>query len=325
MILREMVRVQVTIVMGLTAVVFPGQGSQSVGMGRDLFSAVPRSRSVFERANDVLGFDLARVCFEGPVSELEKTDLQQPAIFVVSVAIWEALLEANGGAFAFDRTAGLSLGEYTALYAAGAFSFEEGLRLVRRRGELMQKAALATPSAMASVIGGDEAAVLALCEKARGVDVLAPANFNCPGQVVIAGHRVACDRAVAAAGEFGVRVVPLAVAGAFHTPIMDPAAYGLREMLDQTTVSDVSVPVVSNVDAEYHRGPADTRERLRRQLTHPVLWQRCVERLIGEGVDRFVEVGPGRVLTGLLKKIDRTKTGVNLSSMEALSGAITAR
>ena len=308
--------------MGLTAAVFPGQGAQSVGMGRDVYDACARSRTVFERANDVLGFDLARVCFEGPASALEQTDVQQPAIFVVSVALWEALADSQGGRFAFDRAGGLSLGEYTALYAAGAFSFDEGLRLVRRRGELMQKAALATPSGMASVVGGDEAAVAALCEKVRKDEVLSPANFNCPGQVVIAGHKTACDRASAAAAEFGVRVVPLAVAGAFHTTIMESAAVGLREMLDQTALSRPAVPVISNVDAEYHADPGETRDRLCRQLTHPVRWQRCVERMIADGVDRFVEVGPGRVLTGLLRKIDRTRTAVNVSTLEALAGVV---
>jgi len=302
-----------------TAVIFPGQGSQSVGMGRDVAESSAAARGVFDRANDVLGFDLARVCFDGPAAELERTDVQQPAIFVTSVAIWEAWLEAGGARETFVCSGGLSLGEYTALHVAGAVSFEDALRLVRRRGELMQQAALASPSGMVSLVGADEAMARALCDRARGGDVLAPANFNCPGQIVIAGDRAACERATALAGEVGCRAVPLAVAGAFHTPLMQTAADGLRPALERTPFTTPGMRVIANVDAEYHRDPTSMRDSLRRQVTQPVLWQRCIERMIADGVERFVEIGPGRVLTGLMRKINRNVPCVNVSTAELIA------
>jgi [acyl-carrier-protein] S-malonyltransferase len=309
--------------MGKAAVIFPGQGSQSVGMGRDVAESSAAARDVFDRASQVLGFDLARVCFDGPATELERTDVQQPAIFVTSVAIWEAWLEAGGTRDTFVCSGGLSLGEYTALHVAGAVSFEDGLRLVRRRGELMQQAALASPSGMVSLVGADEAMARALCERARGGDVLAPANFNCPGQIVIAGDRAACERATALAEEVGCRAVPLAVAGAFHSPLMQSAADGLRGVLEQTPFTTPGMRVIANVDAEYHRDPASIRDSLRRQVTQPVLWQRCIERMIADGVERFMEIGPGRVLTGLMRKINRNVPCVNVSTTEALAAGMT--
>lgn len=308
--------------MGDLAAIFPGQGSQAVGMGCDVADASARAREVFDQANEVVGFDLARICFEGPVEELERTDIQQPAIFVTSVAIWAALMEGGGSRESFARMAGLSLGEYTALHLAGALSFEDALRLVQRRGELMQQASLATPSGMASLVNADEATAQALCDRARGDDVLGPANFNCQGQIVISGHKSACERALALAGEFGCRGVALPVAGAFHSPLMEPAAEGLWTMLEQTVFSIPEVPVIANVDCQYHRDAAGLRESLRQQLTQPVLWQRCIERMIEAGVDGFVEIGPGRVLTGLMRRIDRRVKVTNLSKAESLPSAV---
>ncbi len=310
--------------MGQAAVIFPGQGSQVVGMGQDVAEASARARAVFDRANEVLGFDLARLCFEGPAAELERTDIQQPAIFVASVALWEAYLEAGGERALFSRTGGLSLGEYTALHIAGAMSFDEALRLVRRRGRLMQEAALATPGGMVSLIGADEAAAAAVCDRARGDDVLAPGNFNCPGQIVISGGEAACERAVAVAGEVGCRAVPLPVAGAFHSPLMASAAAGLWPALQETSLTAPELPVIGNVDAEYHKDPATIRESLRGQVTQPVLWQRCIERMIADGVDHFVEVGPGRVLTGLMRKINRRMTAINISTRDSIGSALSA-
>jgi len=307
--------------MGATALIFPGQGAQAVGMGRDVAEASSRARAVFGLANEVLGFDLASICFEGPAAELEKTDLQQPAIFVTSVAIWEACREAGAWREQFARTGGLSLGEYTALHVAGAVSFEEALRLVRRRGQLMQQAAEAVPSGMVSLIGADEAGARALCDRAREDEVLAPANFNCPGQIVISGSRAACERALAMAGDFNCRAVALPVAGAFHSPLMQPAAEGLAPVLRETSFLAPVIPVIANVDSEYHRDAASVRDSLRRQVTQPVLWQRCIERLIADGIECFVEIGPGRVLTGLLRKIDRRKTVKNISTTEAIAEA----
>jgi [acyl-carrier-protein] S-malonyltransferase len=308
--------------MGQAAVIFPGQGAQVVGMGRDVAEASGRARGVYERANDVVGFDLTRLCFEGPADQLERTDIQQPAIFVASVAIWEAFLEAGGRREHFSRSGGLSLGEYTALHVAGALTFEDALRLVHRRGRLMQEASLASPSGMASLIGADEKAARALCDRARGDDVLAPANFNCPGQIVISGSKAACDRAIELASEFACRALALPVAGAFHSPLMEPAATGLWPMLQDTSFLNPVIPVIANVDSEYHDEPTSIRESLRRQITQPVLWQRCVERMIADGVDRFVEVGPGRVLTGLLRKIDRKMTAINVSTYDSIGPAL---
>lgn len=300
------------------AVVFPGQGSQSPGMGQDVAAASPRAREVYQHANDVLGLDLAELCFHGPANELERTDVQQPAIFVTSVAIWEALREGRGGEIPMVFAGGLSLGEYTALYATGAVSFEDALRLVHRRGQLMQEAATTVPSGMVSLMGGEPERVLELCDRAREDDVLGPANFNCPGQTVISGSKAACDRAVALAGDFGLRATTLAVAGAFHSSLMAPAARGLREELEKVPFQAPRAPVIANVNAEYHGDAASIRTLLHEQLTHPVLWQGCVERLIRDGAEECWEVGPGRVLTGLIRKINRKFPVTNVSTAESL-------
>lgn len=287
-------------------------------MGRDVARSSSGAREVFDRACDLLGFDLTSACFEGPAERLEQTDVQQPAIFVTSVAIWQAVLEAGGTLEAFALAGGLSLGEYTALHVAGALSFEDALLLVRRRGELMQNAALRHPGAMVSLLGCDAHVAQTLCEQVREGEVLVPANLNCPGQVVISGSRQACNRAVERAAEFGCRAVPLPVAGAFHSPLMAPAADGLMPVLEQTPFGAPAVPVVANVDASPHGDAGAIRRSLVRQLTEPVYWQRCVERMIEEGVRRFVEIGPGRVLTGLVRKISRHVSVLNVSSVESL-------
>lgn len=304
--------------MSKAAILFPGQGAQSVGMGREAAAGSARARSIYDRANSILGFDLAKICFEGPADSLEQTDIQQPAIFVTSMAILEAWREGPGADEVFTHSGGLSLGEYTALCAAGVIRFEDALRLVRRRGELMQQAAKDNPSGMVSLVGADEATATALCERARGQDVLAPANFNCPGQIVIAGGKGACERAIAAAVEVGCRAVPLAVAGAFHTALMASAGSGLAPVLAATHFEVPDRRVIANVDAEYHGGAEDMRSSLTRQVTQPVLWQKCIERMIADGVARFVEIGPGRVLTGLMRKINRAIPCVNIGASEAL-------
>ncbi len=293
-------------------------------MGRDVAEASEPARSVFERANQVLGFDIKRICFEGPAAKLEQTDIQQPAIFVTSVAIWQAFLESGGGAEQFSFAGGLSLGEYTALHAVNALGFDDALRLVRRRGELMQEAVRARPGGMVSLIGADEATAFALCDRAGAEDVLGPANFNCPGQIVISGSEPACERALSLAGEFSCRAVRLSVAGAFHSPLMASAAEGLASILTETRFAEPTIPVVANVDAEYHQTADAIRESLRRQVTHPVRWQRCVERMIEDGVERFVEIGPGRVLTGLLRKINRKVTAINIGTAGAIAEGIPA-
>lgn len=288
-------------------------------MGADLVEVSSVARLLFTRASEILGYDIAELCFRGPADRLERTNIQQPAIFVTSAAYFEAWLERGGRREAFSRAGGLSLGEYTALYAAGAMDFDTALLLVQRRGALMEEAALASPSGMASLIGADESQAHALCDEFRGSDVLVPANLNCPGQVVISGSRAAIERALAGAERMGLRAVALPVAGAFHSPLMRSAAEGLAEALANAVIRDPGLPVIRNVDARYHEGPQAIREALCQQLTSPVLWQRCVERLIADGVTRFVEFGPGRILTGLLRKINRQIQGVNISTAASLT------
>lgn len=301
-----------------TAILFTGQGAQSVGMGKEIAAVCPTAAEVFDRAGAVVGYDLKALCFEGPAEKLEQTDIQQPAIFTTSVAIWQALQERGGLGDTAAAMAGLSLGEYTALYAAGSLSFEDGLRLVKRRGELMQAASQAAPSGMVTAMGVDADKLAAICRDASALGVVGPANFNCPGQIVISGAKAACQRAAELIEAAGGRAIPLKVAGAFHSALMKPAADGLAEMLAATSLQPAMVPVLANVNCQYH-GDADTIRRwLTEQLTQPVRWQASMERLIAEGVERFIEIGPGRVLAGLMRKISRQAAVVNLSTAEGL-------
>ena len=304
-----------------TAFLFPGQGSQVVGMGQDVARAIPEAAAAYEKANRVVGFDLASLCFAGPAERLNTTAASQPAIFVTSVAMLEAMktLPAARG-ISPEVCGGLSLGEYTALYAAGAIGFEEALRLVQIRGQAMQAAADATAGGMVSLIGLDEGKAQALCQEAAQGEVLQPANFNCPGQIVISGSRSACDRAEALASGYGAaRAIRLEVAGGFHTPMMAPAATTLDKALSECRLSDPApVRVISNVTADYYPDAQAIRPGLVRQLTSPVLWQRCMERLLADGVERFYEIGPGKVLTGLMRRVNRKAHVVNLSDLEGL-------
>jgi [acyl-carrier-protein] S-malonyltransferase len=307
--------------MAKTAIFFPGQGAQKVGMMVDVVQASPAARAIFEQANALLGFDLTSLCFSGPEERLNATDVAQPALFVASVAMWKAL-EATGQAtrYAPEATAGLSLGEYTALWLAGCFSFEDGLRVVRARGELMQAAAVAVPSSMVSIMGLDESAVQDLCGKARqGTEVLSPANFNCPGQIVVSGSQAACQRVVGLAETAGGKAIPLKVAGAFHSDLMRPAAEGLAGVLSSVRMESPRIPVLSNVTGKYHEADPDgIRRLLVQQVTCPVRWEQDVRQLLADGFGRFVEVGSGRVLSGLLRKIERKAEAVNLSDASAL-------
>jgi len=290
-------------------------------MGKDVAAAFAAARRTFDQASEVLGFDLTKICFEGPQDRLDATDVSQPAIFVTSVAMWRAL-EESGAASELRpaATAGLSLGEYTALWLAGALNFEDGVRLVRQRGQFMQEAALATPSGMVSVMGLAPPQVELLCQEAAGGEVLGPANFNCPGQIVISGAKGACDRASALAEKHGGRATALRVAGAFHSALMESAAAKLKTELEKVSFGPLRMPVVSNVTSDYYRGPDDIRELLFQQVARPIRWQESVERLSADGYDRFAEVGPGRVLTGLLRKINRGLTGLNYSTVDSFGG-----
>ena len=303
-----------------TFVLCPGQGAQHVGMGRDFAEKYPEAKIVFDEANEVVGTDLATLCFEGPEDQLNQTDVAQPAIYAASLAC-HAAAKANGklpGDVA--GYAGLSLGEYTALHLAGVFDFATGLRLVQARGRYMQEAAVSVPGGMVSLIGCDAHQADELCEQAAHGHVLVPANYNCPGQIVCSGAMPACQRLAEVAQEHGLRAVMLKVAGAFHSPLMQPAALRLREDLDQLDFAEPTVPVWSNVTAEPHEPAGGAiKELLVRQLTEPVRWQQTVEKLVKRDGAAFVELAPGRVLAGLLKKIDRRAEMLNLGTAEALA------
>jgi len=288
-------------------------------MGKDAVQASGPAREVFEHADSVLGFKLSTLCFDGPAERLNATDISQPAIFATSVAIWRAM-EAEGIADELDpqAMAGLSLGEYTALHLAGWIGFDDCLKLVAERGRLMQAASEASPGGMVSILGLGEADTAGLCREAAEGEVLGAANFNCPGQIVISGSKAACSRAVGLAEKYGAKAVPLTVAGAFHSTLMEPAARGLKTALLQADIRPGRIGVVSNVSADYHADPDSARRLLQEQVTKPVRWQASIEHLIGDGFDRFAEVGPGRVLTGLMRKINRAATTLNFSNAASL-------
>ncbi len=307
--------------MSKRAAIFPGQGAQIVGMGRDVAEQFPVAAETFARADEVLGFKLSTLCFEGPAERLNATDIQQPAIFTTSVALFRAAVAAKKiTADSFAAMGGLSLGEYTALHLAGAVDFDAALRLVYRRGQLMQQAAERAAGGMVSLLGGDEAAVLGLCERVADKGRVRPANFNCPGQIVISGDKAACAAAAALAGEAGMRAVVLPVAGAFHSELLRPAAEGLRSALASCEFTRPRTPVIANVNAEYHTDPAAIRDWLYQQVVSPVRWQACVERLIAEGCGEFWEIGPNRHLSGMMRKINRAVKAVNISGAGDLAG-----
>lgn len=302
-----------------TAFIFPGQGAQYVGMGKDIAEHYEQAKSLFVRANDILGYDLQQVCVEGPEEKLNTTTLSQPAIFTVSAAILE-VLKSSGFSVRPDVTAGLSMGEYTALYAAGLIEFEDALRLVQKRGEAMQAAADASNGSMVSVLGLDEAQVTSLCEEASKGELLVAVNFNCPGQIVLSGAVGACERAVELAEKYGaIKAIPLSVAGAFHSEMMNPAASELEKALANCLIKAPSeIKVIANIDTEYYTDADTIRHGLVKQLVQPILWQKCMEKLLAEGVENFYEIGPGRVLTGLMKRINRRTKVTNISSVDTL-------
>jgi len=289
---------------------FPGQGAQTVGMARELDGKYPAVRALFDRANEILGLDLRTLCFDGPANLLEATDISQPAIFVASLAALEALkAEQPDVVSQCQGAAGLSLGEYTALVFAGALDFESGLRIVRLRGQAMQAAALASPSGMTSVLGLDEEKIDELCRRvtALGHGRLWKANMLCPGNVVVSGDKAALAEVEPVATELdAMKVVPLAVAGAFHTPLMKPADEQLAKALAESNLQLPRIPVYSNVTAAPHSEDV-TRicQLLAEQVTVGVRWDESMKRMMADGFDAFYEIGPGRVLTGLLKRIDR--------------------
>ena len=288
------------------AFLFPGQGAQSVGMCKSIHDKFACAKLLFGRASEILGYDLAKLCFEGPKEQLDSTVYSQPALFVGALAALEMLKEVKPELVASaTHTAGLSLGEYTALVFADAMTFEDGLRVVQRRGQLMQESADRRPSGMASLLMLEREQVQAVCDEASAVGQVSIANFLCPGNLVISGEKPAVAKAVELAEAAGGKTVTLAVAGAFHTSIMEPADQKLAEALAAVAIQKPRIPVVSNVDASVHWEPEEIRQLLVRQVVNPVRWEDSIRWLLTQGVTEFTEIGPGKVLAGLLKRIDR--------------------
>ena len=306
--------------MSKVAFLFPGQGSQSPGMGRSLAETFPTAQEVFQEADQALGFSLSRLCFEGPAEELRLTANSQPAILAVSVAAYRVLQEKWGCP---DYLAGHSLGEYSALVAGGALSFRDALPLVRKRGEYMQEAVPDGEGSMAALMGLDARQVEAVCREAAQNQVVAPANFNFLSQIVIAGHTAAVNRAMEVAKQRGARrTLTLNVSAPFHCSLMKPAAEKLARDLDATLFHPLERPLVNNVDAQLVRTPEKVRDGLKRQVSAPVRWVQSMQYLIEAGTNHFVEVGPGKVLTGLLKQIDRQVNCFPIEGPEGLGEAL---
>ena len=294
--------------MSKIAFLFPGQGAQSIGMAKAVCEALPAAKALFDQAGEILGYDLADVCFNGPAEKLNSTVVAQPALYVSSMAALEKLKHEKPEAIeSCEGTAGLSLGEYTAMAFGGAVSFEDGLRLVQKRGEAMQAAADKVSSGMVSVLGLDQEKVQQVCDDARlEGECLQLANFLCPGNIVVSGNQASCDRVDEIALAAGaMKTVSLAVAGAFHTPIMEPAVSQLTDALANVSMGATRLPVYSNVDAQPHSEAGDFGGLLLKQVCAPVMWNQTMDRMLEEGFDQFYEVGNGRVLTSLLKRVKR--------------------
>ena len=292
----------------MKAYIFPGQGAQFTGMGKDVYESSQEAKKLFDKANDILGFDITKIMFEGTANELKETKVTQPAIFIHSVALFKSLPDARP-----DMVAGHSLGEFSALVANGCLSYEAGLKLVAHRAEAMQKACEKTPSTMAAVLGLDDATVEAVCADVDGIVVAA--NYNCPGQLIISGEIKAVEEACERLKERGAkRALILAVGGAFHSPLMEPAREELAAAIENTSFEKPKCPIYQNVSTFAVKKPEEIKENLLFQLTSPVKWTQSVQKMIENGATEFIEVGPGKVLQSLVKKIDR--------SMEAKSATL---
>jgi [acyl-carrier-protein] S-malonyltransferase len=299
-----------------TAFIFPGQGSQYVEMGKEFHDQFRAAREVFEEADDTLRFSISKLCFQGPEEELKLTENTQPAILTTSIAAFKVFQTEKGINPQF--AAGHSLGEYSALVASGALSFAEAVQTVRLRGKFMQEAVPVGEGAMAAILGMEREDVEKLCEEVAAGEILSPANFNCPGQIVIAGHSNAVQRAIERVKQEGKRATLLPVSAPFHSPLMKPAGVRLERALEEITVRDLNVPVVTNVEAEINTSKDRVKPLLVAQVSSPVRWEESMRRMIKEGIEQVLEIGPGKVLSGLMKRIDPKIEIKNIEDIQTL-------
>ena len=298
------------------AFIFPGQGSQYVGMGKELYGNFSVAKQIFEEANDTLRFSISTLCFQGPEEELKLTENTQPAILTTSIATFKVFQTEKGINPQF--AAGHSLGEYSALVASGALSFAEAVQTVRLRGKFMQEAVPVGEGAMAAILGMEREDVEKLCEEVAAGEILSPANFNCPGQIVIAGHSNAVQRAIERVKQEGKRATLLPVSAPFHSSLMKPAGARLERALEEITVRDLNVPVVTNVEAEINTSKDRVKPLLVAQVSSPVRWEESMRRMIKEGIEQVLEIGPGKVLSGLMKRIDPKIEIKNIEDIQTL-------
>lgn len=305
--------------MSKIAFIFAGQGAQYIGMGKELAENIEESREVFNEADRALGFELSKLCFEGTKEELDKTENTQPAVLTTSIACLRAL-EAKG--IKPDVAAGLSLGEYSALVCSGVLEFKTAVQLVRKRGRLMQEAVPLGVGTMAAVLGLDGDMVKAICDESKSFGIVEPANFNCPGQIVIGGEIEAVKIASEKAKEKGGKVMPLSVSAPFHTSMLKPAAEKLEIELKNIELKEMMVPVITNVTGDFINSISDIKGLLKRQIMSSVLWESTIRKMLEFGVDTFIEFGPGKVLSGFVKKVDRKVTVLNVEDMKSFEKTV---